>query len=375
MAEQNNTAIGLGGISFDENYNRRDDIYWCVDFRLSTNNYKENLLNNSPADCYISTYNHSLINELSDAWNPQEYILINDYDYIQDKLKAKKLHLLNVCRLIINAQNARGKPYDKVILTRFDLKYNINLVNLPVNTDCLNISAKCEQDHLIDDNIYIMHGSKLNKFYEVVNAWNESFHNLIYMFQKNFTVNFLQQGNYCVSRNPLFTIVRSPPVIPSAVVRKVDSAQPTNLPEIIVSIWGDSDNIIDAIEYFNKHVIDPLFLTHKIIATVTTNNFEQSQITNTCKSILLFSFIKNKDCVNKINESIISHQSYGTNVLTKDKLFVFLNISSIKDYSSEIFDSIQNYKSTSLLKVANSSEISTMPYCILDENTVDKLYL
>lgn len=380
MAEQNNTVIGLSGISYRDNYNRYVNIDVCVDFRHSYNNYQEKLLNHSAVDCYISTYNHNLVKELLEFWNPQEYILVNDRKFVGDKTLSRNMNLINVCRLIVNAQKSRGRPYDKVILTRFDLLFEKNFTDLPVNMDCLNITARCERDPLIDDNIYIMHGSKLNDFYEIVNnAWRSSCHTLFNEFHKKIGVNFLHEGNYHVIGNPLFKIVKLPSTaIKDNSIHQIENNKPHNIPHIMVCIWGNGDNIVDNLDYFNKHITDPLFFTHNITITIAINSFQQSQFTNTCKSVLLFSFIKNNSDLYLLTEAITSQQLCKRKVYINKGIFLFINASAINDNKnnlSTILEAIKKYKTEQAPTFNNIEQIISNPFCILNEDTVNKLYL
>lgn len=206
-----NTAFGMFGMSYTSNYK-----HWHanmgnvqIDFRKSIAGYHKDLLNGRKYDCFLSTYDHELRNELLDAWKPKQFVLAQKV--LSNRFYSRNMHVSNICRLILDSQRIRGKPYDTVILTRFDLEFIQRPFELAVNLKRLNLSAKCERDPLIDDNIYIMPGSMLPAFYNIIEEnWNKSAHHIRDKFEASLgPINFLVYGFYLVSKNPVYKIIRS----------------------------------------------------------------------------------------------------------------------------------------------------------------------
>jgi hypothetical protein len=208
--DQKNVAFGLFGISYTSAHKHWHAMLGDVriDFQKSVEGYRNDLLKGKNYDCYLSTYDSIMRKTLLKTWKPLQYSLINNL--VQDRFFSRNMHLSNVCKMILDEQRRRGKDYETVILTRFDLRFNKKPFDLSINMKALNLSARCERDPLIDDNLYVMPGYLLQKFYDVIEQnHTKSHHHIRAEFEKELgTINFMIGGNYLVSKNPIFTIMR-----------------------------------------------------------------------------------------------------------------------------------------------------------------------
>jgi hypothetical protein len=196
------TAFGMFGESYRSNE--------TVDFRKSIKNYTSQLLDGYKTECYFSTQDHALEEDLVAVWKPRQYMLVQKS--IENRSHLRNMHLINTCRLILEAQKLRGKVYDWVILTRFDLLFTQRLFDLSVSQSHINLAFRGERDPLIDDNIYIMHGSLLQAFYNVIDsAWDKSSRLIRGDLEAELgKIHFIIDENCDAVKNPLYTRTSTP---------------------------------------------------------------------------------------------------------------------------------------------------------------------
>lgn len=226
-----------------------------IDYKSSVNNYHEMLFNNDDVDVFFHTYNthstHSTYSTYSSnshvGTNQLEQSLISDYHpkkyIIQEPLQNSLTHnhvmkAKSMFNSIISAidcftkyhidhidhiDHTQHMTYDYIIITRFDLRFHINFMDLipSIVANKMNISHLCEEFPLIDDNFIVFTNvDQLNIYRNIVNnkynldncnqyMLHHMYHELCGAMGKD-NINFIIDGKYYVADSPLYDIVRDP---------------------------------------------------------------------------------------------------------------------------------------------------------------------
>lgn len=216
---QTHVALGLFGISYSSNYKHWHPLMGSlsIDFQESIDNYTSMLIDpivkkhpGAVIDNYLSTQSSDRLDAVLTTYKPQGFTVVHDVP--THRFLARNLHLLNVCRLINQAQVHRGIIYDIVILTRFDLHFDRAPLDLNIDMTKLNVSSRAERDPLIDDNIYIISGKLLSAYIAVQETcMHISHHHIRKRLEASSLgeLNFMVPGNCLTSKNPVFHIKRN----------------------------------------------------------------------------------------------------------------------------------------------------------------------
>ena len=206
-------AILLFGKSYDNNYfNHNYSKNTIIDYKYSYDNYKEYIykfFNNKgyDIDTYFSTNisNPEIQSELINKYNPIKYNFISNKTNNQFSRNEK---FKNVIELLLS----ENKIYDLVLITRFDLLFNIDFNESNIKFDKFNLVSILEKPHLICDNFYLFPYKYINNFFNVVNKnINTSFHyikNDIDNINGESFVNYILSNNTIIRDLKFYTIVR-----------------------------------------------------------------------------------------------------------------------------------------------------------------------
>jgi hypothetical protein len=206
-------AILLFGKSYDNNYfNHNYSKNTIIDYKYSYDNYKEYIykfFNNKgyDIDTYFSTNisNPEIQSELINKYNPIKYNFISNKTNNQISRNEK---FKNVIELLLS----ENKIYDLVLITRFDLLFNIDFNESNIKFDKFNLVSILEKPHLICDNFYLFPYKYINNFFNVVNKnINTSFHyikNDIDNINGESFVNYILSNNTIIRDLKFYTIVR-----------------------------------------------------------------------------------------------------------------------------------------------------------------------
>lgn len=221
-------AILLYGISYHSDFKHFKYSKIKIDYRQSIENYKNILISyfkkkNFSIDIFIVTNDHNLKKDIINDYNPINYEFITDsknqYDkYNKSKINngphslryfftnTKKLKLLELC---LNNSKKNKIYYDSIIMTRFDLKFNISLDEVNINYGMFNLVSVLENPNLIDDNFYLFPGSNLENFIKILknnlNIWGHNFKDL---FSEKFDINYLYNENLNIKYLNFYRIIR-----------------------------------------------------------------------------------------------------------------------------------------------------------------------
>ncbi len=206
-------AILLFGKSYEDNYfNLSYSKNTIIDYKYSYDNYKEYIykfFNNKgyDIDTYFSTNisNPEIQSELINKYNPIKY------NFIRNKTNnnfSRNEKFKNVIELLLS----ENKIYDLVLITRFDLLFNIDFNESNIKFDKFNLVSILEKPNLICDNFYLFPYKYINNFYNVVNKnINISFHfikNDIDNINGKSFVNYILSENTYIAYLKFYTIVR-----------------------------------------------------------------------------------------------------------------------------------------------------------------------
>ena len=191
-------AILLFGISYDSNYiNGKVKSHYLIDtrqyfknFNLYIISYFENL--GFTIDIYLSTNKNILNNELIDLFNPVSSI------FDEQNIKRNKKIKIGLEMIINNKEKEKdkGKNYDLILLTRFDIIFKKYFNEYSLNFNKLNLVSILELPHLIDDNFYLLPNKYLLDFYKIFceckDNYKEEAHNLKNIFDNKFEINYIK---------------------------------------------------------------------------------------------------------------------------------------------------------------------------------------
>ena len=139
----------------------------CVDYRKSLGNYKEILYKyfeeekGATIDVYLSTYKHPKNEQLLKELKPKGYRFI---DYIEHHKTGRNTQVKNVLECCMESD----VEYDYVLMTRFDLLFQMPFKDEMFNFDTINVVSQLEHAHRICDNFYFFPGRILPLFYKAI---------------------------------------------------------------------------------------------------------------------------------------------------------------------------------------------------------------
>jgi len=213
-------AIALRGISYDENYFCiRDQRNFIIDYRKSVENYKEMLIEpfkqyKAHIHFFICTNESKIKEELIKLYQPKASLFLTDEQIKEHKHEykpvAQRCH--DVLNLVKNYSESRGRKYDMIICTRFDLLFNKKIIDCEIDLNKINCGIMCRFSKNYCDNLYILSHKKLDLlikcFLEVLNGKIPTTHQIWLHYRKNFTT-LLKDQRYNVKSNPLYRIIKT----------------------------------------------------------------------------------------------------------------------------------------------------------------------
>jgi len=148
-----------------------------VNYQYSYDNYKEYIYNffkekGYEIDTYFSTNisNPEIQTDIINKYNPVKYNFLKDND---NNVISRNEKIKNVVELCIS----ENKIYDLVLITRFDLLFNIDFNKSNIKFDKFNLVSILEKPHAICDNFYLFPYNYIHSFYNIINNhFNCSFH-------------------------------------------------------------------------------------------------------------------------------------------------------------------------------------------------------
>ncbi len=230
-------AILLYGLSYCENFKHFNKKQFNINYKKSLENYKNVLFNyfNSnyfDIDIFICTNKSKKNDELINDFKPKKYLFIEDninnmktyYDEnksnILEKNKLlkiqhperyyytniKKLSVLKLCKEYSEENKIK---YNNIIITRFDLKFNISFEEANINYGMFNVISMLEKPNLIDDNFYLFPYYNINNLIKILEEnlceWGHSYKKY---FDDIFDLNFLYNENKNIKFLSFYSINR-----------------------------------------------------------------------------------------------------------------------------------------------------------------------
>jgi hypothetical protein len=221
-------AILLYGISYDEKLLHFNKKLYLINYKKSLDNYKNILINyfknlNYSIDIFICTNDNLLKKDLIKDYAPVDYLFVkddknefNNYNNFKNDMKYPERYYytntkkLKVLELTLEYSKKNKIYYDNIILTRFDLNFNIPFNEVSICYGMFNIISMLESNTLVDDNFYLFPGSNLQKVIKIIrdnlNLWG---HGLKELLKNNFDINYILNENKNVKYLSFYSIVRN----------------------------------------------------------------------------------------------------------------------------------------------------------------------
>jgi hypothetical protein len=163
-------ALLLFGMHYNPTYTHvlQGGVTYSIDYRVSFDNYKKFIFdyfysNNYSIDTYISTYESDITQELLKDYSPKKYIL-EPFRANKQQVIARNSHFISAIDLCLQNPDIH---YDLILITRFDLLFQIPFNQINIQTDKLNLVSILEKPNYIDDNLYILPFNKLESLQKV----------------------------------------------------------------------------------------------------------------------------------------------------------------------------------------------------------------
>ena len=188
MSELKKLAIIFNGLHYHEKYiHLHDNISYFINYQHYLYNIKKSIYNffkkDYNIDTIISTNDSPILNNLIADYKPIYFIVSNE---------SRNTKLLNILKLFIKDAN----NYDALILTRLDIYFLKNFIN--INYNKLNIISILETNKVIDDNFYFVPKKYIINFLTILinnltlnNSNKNCLHYLKNQFEENFDINYL----------------------------------------------------------------------------------------------------------------------------------------------------------------------------------------
>jgi len=234
---QKKLALLLYGISYDENHRYYTNKKIVIDYKNSLDNYKKYIMayfekNNFEIDIFICTNENKKKPNIIDDYKPKGCLFIKDNcsemkKYYQNNLQEildikknrkhqhheryyytniKKLKVLELCK---DYSKKNKVKYDNIILTRFDLNFNIDFNEAKINYGMFNIISMLEKPDIIDDNFYLFPQNSIDDFIKILkNNLCEWGHTYKKYFEEIFDLNFIYNENKNIKYLSFYNIVR-----------------------------------------------------------------------------------------------------------------------------------------------------------------------
>lgn len=166
----------------------RLNYHHVIDYRYYRKNIKDKLINNFNKyniDMYACTNQSHIEHEFITDYNLKGYIFDNNIGKRNVKIKKG-------LELIFNSKI----HYNYIIITRPDIYFMADITPNNINLNKLNLVSILEENHLIDDNLYILPNKYFNKFYEIYSKLHDEqsieSHWLKSDFDNVFKINYLR---------------------------------------------------------------------------------------------------------------------------------------------------------------------------------------
>lgn len=212
MIQNKNIAILLFGLYYSLNYKSANTVN-NIDV-IESNNIREFLdiiISNNNVDYFIHTSSSIYDDLLKSFFNTDDIIFDKDSherpgELIYAKRNSRIVDLLTTFPIF---------KYDYFIISRIDCIFIMKLTSLDINWDKVNISVKCENDNLYDDNFYIIPFKFINKFKTILEICIQNKYRThcikdlfdIHIGKEN--INFMLDGNYTIQKFcPLYIFPR-----------------------------------------------------------------------------------------------------------------------------------------------------------------------
>jgi hypothetical protein len=204
----------LFGMHYNTNYynfNYPGKKTYRIDYRFSLDNYKKFLFdyfikNNYSIDTYLSTYQSEISDQLLRDYSPKKYNL-SSFNPKACRVFSRNLNFINVINLCLNTKIF----YDLILITRFDLLFQITFDQINIDNEKLNLVSTLENPDYIDDNLYILPFNKLKSIRTVVKRNHEKMLHFTFSDMKIYCgdINFLyNEPGKAVSDLSFYKIVR-----------------------------------------------------------------------------------------------------------------------------------------------------------------------
>ena len=198
-------ALLIRGIAYLENYIHHTGKVYNINYKnnlSNLNHFIQNLKQNNEINIYISTQSSKLNDEVISDFNPKDHIFLET--------------ITNQNSCLLFGLNLIKDQYDFVIVTRFDLKFKFNIMDLSINYDKFNILWKEQtKDHRINDCIHLFNYKFINPFVEALIEcpYKKCIHHIMpYIKIDNKDINFIYDEYYDSNSdnqdNPIYTIER-----------------------------------------------------------------------------------------------------------------------------------------------------------------------
>ena len=251
MGRRPRLALCIFGISYLEELHHWSGNYYSIDFKHSVDNYKNFLFNyfenlGYEIDVFIATnpIPEHKSKELIRAYRPK---VITYHENMDDINKSRNNKIINALRNFIQYQHTNKIIYKHVLITRFDLLFQIPFFNTKFSANKLNIVSILEKNHFICDNFYLFpfHLSKLLlKIF--VNHQNTTFHKLKSPIQKEMDIHYIWNEHKEVRDLSFYKIHRI-------------------LDTVLYVLCGNARTFLNCIDGVFSHVIHNLFTCNKEI--------------------------------------------------------------------------------------------------------------
>lgn len=199
-----NIAVGLFGIHYKTNYKHWMGWDCNIDYRKSIDNYREKLfISDNNYSFYTSTYDSIMIDNLKDNYNSIK-IINNKFINIENNSLSRNNRFIETLELI----KEDNKEFDFIMITRFDLLFNIKPLLKEISHSKINIlnGAKWgDDDSIVDDNWYFFNYKLLD---EIIDILKENLNLHSHYYNKIFDVNLLDNNKYYSHENPYYIISR-----------------------------------------------------------------------------------------------------------------------------------------------------------------------
>ncbi len=211
-------ALLLRGISYRKKYIKKNGCHknWMINYELSRNSIYDNCISLfENCDVYISSYKSEKETDIIEYFKPKRYIF-KPFGGSQHKC------LINGLNLVLDEHNK--KPYDLLIILRFDIKLNAPITSHNIMYDKFNFCFKENNEKLwldtnmVGDCVHVLNGKYILYMIKTIkncttsaSSNDPSLHRIYKMlvyFIKDENINFMIDGCYnsytFKQKNPIY---------------------------------------------------------------------------------------------------------------------------------------------------------------------------